>query len=62
MQVGVRDRQDDAVTFDTASSLTDEGFCEHRVQGRFHRARMNISGDWDFAQGLDIEGRPLGRR
>ena len=62
MQVGARDRQDDATTFDTASSLTDEGFCQHRVQGRFHRARMNISGNWSFAQGIDIEGRTLGRR
>lgn len=62
MQVGGRDRQDNAVTFDTASALTDEGFCQHRVQGRFHRARMNISGNWSFAQGLDMEGRPIGRR
>lgn len=62
MQVGARDRQDNATTFDTASSLTDEGFCQHRVQGRFHRARMNISGNWSFAQGIDIEGRTLGRR
>ena len=62
MQVGSRDRQDDTTVFDTASNLTDEGFCEHRVQGRFHRARMNISGDWSFAQGIDLEGRPIGRR
>ena len=62
MQVGARDRQDNDTTFDTASSLTDEGFCQHRVQGRFHRARMNISGNWSFAQGIDIEGRTLGRR
>jgi len=62
MQVGSRDRQDDTNTYDTGSSLTDEGFCQHRVQGRFHRARMNISGDWTFAQGLDMEGRTIGRR
>lgn len=62
MQVGARDRQDDDVTFSTANSLTDEGFVQHRSQGRFHRIRMNISGFWDFAQGVDIEGQPLGRR
>ena len=62
MQLGARDRQDDAVSFDTAASLTDEGFCQHRVQGRFHRARMNITGNWSFAQGVDIEGRTSGRR
>ena len=62
VQVGARDRQDDTVTFSTANSLTDEGFVQHRSQGRFHRIRMNISGFWDFAQGFDIEGQPLGRR
>jgi len=62
IQIGARDRQDDSVTFDAASSLTDEGFCQHRVQGRFHRARMSITGDWSFAQGIDIEGRAIGRR
>lgn len=62
MQVGSRDRQDDPVVFDNASNLTDEGFCQHRVQGRFHRSRMNITGNWSFAQGVDIEGRTIGRR
>ena len=62
MQIGARDRQDDTEVFDTASSLTDEGFCQHRVQGRFHRARMNIEGNWSYAQGVELEGRTLGRR
>ena len=62
VQVGARDRQDNDVTFSTANSLTDEGFVQHRSQGRFHRIRMNITGFWDFAQGFDIEGQPLGRR
>lgn len=62
VQVGARDRQDNDVTFSTANSLTDEGFVQHRSQGRFHRVRMNITGFWDFAQGFDIEGQPLGRR
>jgi hypothetical protein len=62
MQIGSRDRQDEATSFDSASSLTDEGFCQHRVQGRFHRARMNITGNWSFAQGLDMEGQTIGRR
>ena len=62
MQIGARDRQDDDVSFDSGSALTDEGFCQHRVQGRFHRARMTITGDWNFAQGIDVEGKALGRR
>ncbi len=62
MQVAARDRQDDTATFDTATALTDEGFCEHRVQGRYHKVRMNLAGEWDFALGLDVEGSPIGRR
>lgn len=68
MQIGTRDRQDDSVTFSTANSLTDEGFVQHRAQGRFHRVRMNISNkaspasNWEFAQGVDVEGQVLGRR
>ena len=62
MKVGARDRHDDPVVFDAGSALTNEGFCEHRVQGRFHRAQMTINGNWQNAQGVDIEGRQLGRR
>lgn len=62
VQVGTRDRQDSDVTFSTANSLTDEGFIQHRSQARFHRFRLNITGFWDFAKGLDIEGQPIGRR
>ena len=62
MQVSARDRQDNTASFDTATALTDEGFCEHRVQGRFHKLRMNLTGLWEFALGVDIEGSKLGRR
>jgi hypothetical protein len=69
MQIGTRDRQDDDVTFSNANSLTDDGFVQHRSQGRYHRVRMNISNkasapnkDWEFAQGVDVEGQVLGRR
>ena len=69
MQIGTRDRQDDDVTFSDANSLTDDGFVQHRSQGRYHRVRMNISNkasapnkDWEFAQGVDVEGQVLGRR
>lgn len=61
-QVGVRDKQDDSITFSSASSLNNDGFIPHRSQGKYHRIRMNVSGDWNYAQGVDIEGQPLGRR
>ena len=62
MQVAARDRQDETGTFDTATVLTNDGFCEHRVQGRYHKTRMNLSGEWDFALGVDVEGAKIGRR
>ena len=49
-------------TFSAASSVTDEGFCPLRSEGRYHRVRLNISGDWEQAQGLDVDARSLGLR
>lgn len=62
MAVGYRDRQDDPVVYSSAEALTDEGFCQHRAQARFHRFKMKLTGDWQKAFGVDVEGRPLGRR
>lgn len=62
VSIGSRDRQDDPVVYSTASALTDEGFCEHRVQARFHRFKMELSDNWQKAFAIDVEGRPLGRR
>lgn len=62
VSIGFRDRQDSVVSFSTASALTDEGFCEHRVQARFHRFKMALTGNWQKAFAIDVEGRPLGRR
>jgi hypothetical protein len=50
------------VTFTTAQSPNDDGFAPFRAQGRYHRARMNLSGQWSFAQGMDVEARQVGRR
>lgn len=62
VSVGARDRQDDALVYGTPAALTNEGFCEHRTQGRFHRFKIELDGNWQKVFGLDIEGRPLGRR
>ena len=62
MQVGTRDLHSEDVTFSTAQPIGSDGFAPFRVQGRYHRARMNLSGEWKFAQGIDIEARQVGRR
>ena len=46
----------------STGDINNDGFIEHRDQGRYHRFRMNISGNWNIAQGFDIEGQALGRR
>ena len=61
-QVGTRNRQTDSQTFGTASSLNTQGFCPVRAQGRFHIVRCNLTGNWNFAQGVDIDGKALGER
>ena len=62
MSIGTRNKLDDAVSFSTAQSLTTDGFCPHRDQGRFHRMRMQLTGNWQKAFGVDVEGSPIGRR
>mgnify|MGYP003109207652 FL=1 len=60
--VGTRDTQGEAFSFGSAVSPNDAGFVPLRSQGRYHRARMNISGGWGKALGIDIEAREIGRR
>jgi len=62
VQISTRNLQNTAQTFSAASNLTADGFTEHRAQGRFHKVRMNMTGNWKFAQGVDIEQKPLGTR
>jgi hypothetical protein len=62
VEVGTRNLHSDAVSFTTPTAPNDDGFAPFRKQGRYHRARFNISGNWEFAQGMDIEARKVGRR
>ena len=62
VQVGTRNRQTDAQVFGTAAALNQQGFCPTRTQGRFHTIRCNLSGQWKFAQGVDVDGKVLGER
>jgi hypothetical protein len=61
-QVASRTRQVDDITFGTASSLNTDNICPVRSNGRYHRVRLNLSGGWDKAQGIDIDGTVQGRR
>jgi len=62
VQVGSRSRQQDTATFGAESSLNDDGFCPVRAEGRFHRVRVNLTGDWQNALGIDVVGGRMGGR
>jgi hypothetical protein len=62
LQIGTRNNQADTHSYGTAVSPNTDGFAPFRVQGRYHRAKMTISGSWDKALGIDVETREIGRR
>lgn len=61
-QVASRNSQNAVVSFGAASTLNSDNFCPVRSSGRYHRVRLNISGDWTNVQGIDVDGQIRGRR
>ena len=61
-QVASRNRQVDTFTFSSASTLNNDNFCPVRSNGRYHRVRLNLSGEWKKAQGIDVDANTIGRR
>ena len=62
VEVGTRNIHTEDATFSTALAPNVDGFVPVREQGRYHRVRLNISGQWSVAQGIDVEAREIGRR
>lgn len=62
VQVGERARQQDAVTWGSASALNAAGFCPVRSANKFHRVRLNLSGEWSQAYAVDYAASRTGRR
>jgi hypothetical protein len=62
IQIGTRSLHSESATFTDAVAPNADGFAPFRAQDRYHRARMNLTGDWEFAQGMDIDARKVGRR
>ena len=60
--VGSRQRQIDQPTFTAASSINADGYCPVRSLGAYHRVRLSITGDWQLAQGIDIDVKQAGLR
>ena len=62
IQVGSRSRQIDSPSFSTAVSLNDDNNCPARSSGRYHRVRVNVSGTWRYALGIDVDAVGMGKR
>lgn len=54
-QVGFRDRQTDTYTLTEDLNQSASGRFTKRVNARYHRFRLNLSGDWQEALGVQIE-------
>lgn len=62
VQVGSRSRQIDTTAFSNAVALNDDNNCPVRASGRYHRVRVNASGTWRYALGVDVDAVALGKR
>jgi hypothetical protein len=60
--VGLRGTPTDTVAFQAGGSTNADGFVPFRAADRYHRVKMLLSGNWSFAQGIDVEARKVGRR
>ena len=61
-QVLSRSKQTEAPTATAESTLNDANFCPTRSNGRYHRMRINITGEWRYALGVDITANQSGSR
>jgi hypothetical protein len=56
---------DDAVTYGASEDANAYGFCNARVNARYHRARITIpaGSSWEYARGVDdLKFSEMGRR
>lgn len=62
VQPGARDTQTDSHTYSTTIHLNALGEAPMRFNKRYPRFRLNISGGFEHAQGVEVESKPGGRR
>lgn len=54
VQMGTRNLLTDTVSYDSAIAVDTTGNCNLRSNARYHRARVNITGGFIHAQGIDV--------
>ncbi len=62
VQIGSRGRQIDSTSFGDVIAINDDNNCPARASGRYHRVRVNASGTWRYALGVDVDAVTLGKR
>lgn len=62
VQIGTRDTLAGTVSYNTATSLDDTGKADVIVNGRYARARFNITGGFTLAYGFDSDIKFSGKR
>ena len=62
VQVGTRTRQGDPVKWGKQISVLTEGLYTARAEGRYHRLRLYLSGDWRSAQTIQVLGEATSLR
>jgi len=62
LSVGLRGTPTDTVSFQSGGATNASGFVPFRAADRYHRVKMELTGNWSFAHGIDAEVRQVGRR
>jgi hypothetical protein len=63
VQIGTRNILSETVSYSSAASVNSIGECPVRSNAQYHRARVNISGGFTHAQGIEVlEAYDAGRR
>ena len=64
MQIGTRNRINDAVVYGSTVAQNAAGFCPFRAEGRYHRAKLYVAAGstWSEASGLEFDAVAGGMR
>ena len=62
VRIGTRNLQDAAINWTGPAECNNSGECNVRTNARFSRARLELSGNWTHAIGVDVYARSSGKR
>ena len=62
VQVASRKTTASDYTYSSASSINTDGFAPVRSNNRYHRIKLNLSGDWTNVQSIEVDLQSVGNR